>query len=612
MPNPQVKNLSATRRFTVASVLLLSATFCSFATAELAGRIDVRKVTVGGEIGRRIDVTVENNLLKIDVDNDFLKPFRDRSKKDGGYIGLGKLIDSLVRLAAHTNNERLVKQKEYVVAETIKTQEADGYIGLFVPKKRMWALWDIHEMTYIVNGLVADYNLFDKRSSLEAAVKLMDYIVTRWSAEPDGMAKTPLTVFMAVTGLEETLLMLHEATGDERYLDFCVQFRRLPEWDTGIVIGRWGPIAGHAYAYMHRCLAQLRLHQVRPDARLLRQTRNTLDFLTKRDGLLINGVCSQHECWHDSQDGTSGLGETCSTAYLIRVLDELIRMEKESLYGDLMERSIYNGLFAAQSPDGRQMRYYVPFESPRVYFDRDTYCCPCNYRRIVAELPAMIYYRMDRGLAVNLYAGSEAEIELEEGITVKVRQETDYPNSGEVTLHLTPSATATFPVRLRIPRWCENATIAINGQPIESAADGGLFLPIERQWKKGDRIELKMPMPWRLVRGRKAQAGRVAIMRGPQLFCLNLAKNEAVAKADLRQILIDPETVEGPFADDTVRPNGLACKVKASGEIGFSVGGDNSLELLLTEFPDPDGVATYFKVRRTDAVGVEDELAFAD
>ena len=158
-------------------------------------------------------------------------------------------------------------------------------------------------------------------------------------------------------------------------------------------------------------------------------------------------------------------------------------------------------------------------------------------------------------------------------------------------------------------------TMRVPGKRIRVGRHAGIRSPWKKAivtLKEGDRIELNMPMPWRLVRGRKAQAGRVAIMRGPQLFCLNLEKNKAVANVDLRQILIDPETIEGPFADDTVRPDGLACKVKASGDVGFSVGGDHNLRLLLTEFADPNGVATYFKVRRTDAVGVEDELVFLD
>ena len=86
-----------------------------------------------------------------------------------------------------------------------------------------------------------------------------------------------------------------------------------------------------------------------------------------------------------------------------------------------MERTIYNGLFAAQSPDGRQIRYYSPFDGPRAYFDKDTYCCPNNYRRIVAELPAMVFYRAHGGVAVNLYESATATIGLPGDNKISVR-----------------------------------------------------------------------------------------------------------------------------------------------------------------------------------------------
>ena len=570
-------------------------------------RIDLQSVKVGGEIGRRMDITVQNNLLVLDADQDFLKPFEERNRKSG-YIGLGKLIDSLVRFAANIPNDQLLALKEHVIDRTIQTQENDGYIGMFVPERRMWALWDIHEMTYIVNGLLSDYEYFEKRDSLAAAEKLMNYIIRRWKEQPDGMDETGITIFMAVTGLEETLLRLYEQTGNSLYLDFCVTFRRLPEWNYPIELGRWGKIGGHAYAFFQRCLAQLRLYQIKPDARLLKQTQRVIDFLTKENGLLINGVCSQHECWHNNQDGTAGLGETCATAYMIRVLDELIRINKDSLYGDIMERAIYNGLFAAQSPDGRKLRYYVPFEGERVYFNGDTYCCPCNYRRIIAELPSMVYYRMDGGIAVNLYTPSKATIDLDNGHRVTIQQETDYPNSGVIHLTINPENPHSFPLRLRIPRWSEGGTVTLNDRTIAMEAPSGRFFQLERTWKAGDRVTVNLPMPIRLVKGRQAQAGRVAVMRGPQLFCLNPKQNEGLENVDLKRIAIDPETLDGPEPDETVRPNGMACKIKGWKEIGFSTGGNHNLDLLLTEFPDPDGRATYFLIRKMGQVGVEDEL----
>ena len=303
------------------------------------------------------------------------------------------------------------------------------------------------------------------------------------------------------------------------------------------------------------------------------------------------------------------VGETCATVYLIRLYDHLLQMDGNSQFGDLVERTIYNALFAAQSPDGRRLRYFLPLEGPREYFRVDTYCCPCNYRRGVSELPTLVYYRFGAGVAVNLYTPSQAAIDLAGGVSLKVRQETDYPTSGRVVVHLDPSQPAEFPLRLRIPRWCQKAAVAVNGQAWDKPIASGAFLTLDREWKAGDRVTLDMPMTWRLVLGRKMQAGYAAVMRGPIVYCLNPAQNAAIKAmpvGDLKELKIDPASMKELPGDNTVRSGAVVCQVRAEckkpGE-----GGSAELTLKLTEFPDPDGKCTYFRL--TDAKAAQaDEL----
>jgi hypothetical protein len=568
--------------------------------------VDITQVKVEGEIGRRIDNTMNNNVLVLDTEKDFLQPFQRRGRK-GGYIGLGKFIDSVVRFAAYSDDERMLALKEHVVQETVKTQESDGYIGICVPEARMWSLWDIHEMAYIILGLTTDYEYFRKKSSLSAAKKLADYIVRRWSEDPDRKTNGWISVYVATTGLEEAMLALHEQSGEKRYLDFCVNHRKLPGWDVGIIEGRWGNLEGHAYHYLCRCLAQLRLNEIHPDPKLLTRSRETLDFLLKQDGLVIPGLCGYHECWHSNQQGFFKLGETCATAYLIRWLDALLQTDGLGLYGDVMERTIYNGLFAAQSPDGRRLRYYAPFEGKRTYFDGDTYCCPCNFRRIVAELPGMIYYRYGGGIVVNLYAASSATFYVSDDLSIELSQATGYPNSGDVLIHLTPSREAHFAVRLRIPRWCCQATATINEEMKTITAQGGSFLEIERLWRPGDQIRLKMPMDWRLIKGRKSQAGRVAVMRGPMLFGLNPDLQGDFDPDMARLMLIDSASLALSYPDDSVRPDGLACKASFWNPKSYNTQAKADIKLILTEYADPGCQATYFLVPNPKAEMLQDD-----
>lgn len=595
-------------------VLLLALAAQQALAADAMTPLDLRQVKVGGEIGRRVDVTVSDNLLSIDVEKAFLQPFRERNQPSG-YIGLGKLIDATVRFAAYTGDPRVLELKNQLVTEAIKTQQPDGYIGILIEPARIWGVYDIHETSHLVLGLVNDYRYFGEKASLEAARKLADFIVNRWSAEPDripGPSGNRDKMYGVTTGLDAALLTLYEQTEDPRYLDFCVRFKQyqLPRWDVPIKIGYdHMDDERHCYIYMALCVAQMQLNRIQPDPGLFAQAHRAIDFLTRQDGLLVSGTCSLNEGWHSDQCGAGNVSESCATAYLIRMLDRLLRADGDSRYGDMMERAVYNALFAAQSPDGRTLRYFSPLEGKRSYFNQDTFCCPNNFRRIMAELPMMVYYRIGPGLAVNLYSPSTAQIDLGDGLSLAVRQETDYPRSGDVLLCLDPSRPAAFPLHLRIPQWCAKANVTVNDQPLDKAVEPGRFLAIDRQWKPGDRLRLQMPMEFRLVKGRKSQAGRAAVLRGPMLFCLDPARNETLAGVDLSQITIDPASLAGPIDDNSLRPGGQACRVCAWSPGKWNPTEKTDLNLLLTEFADPGGEATQWKVPDPNAnTLIEDEL----
>jgi len=606
--------------------------FVEAPAAERLGSLDAKHVRLGGEIGRRIEITIRNNVMKIDNQAVFLKSFRNKDRGNFSYVGLGKHLDALARLAYHTRDEKLIELKNHLIGELIKTQLPSGYIGVF-PEDHMNVWWDLHETSYLVFGLVSDYNYFGNQASLRAAERLADYMMKTRPARP-------INVHVSTIGFERAFIALYEATGRKRYLDHVTVDNGLQNWQAGI--------GGHAYDYLSVCMAQLDLYRHQPDLRLLRQSKRVIDFMLRDDGMLVMGTGSNHEGWHNDQTSSHKFSETCFTAYWLRLLERLLRIEGNPLYGDVMERTIYNALFAAQSPQGRELRKYTPFEGRREYyqgepssdFQRDAYCCPNNFRRIISELPAMIYYRCGNGLTVSLYTQSEVTTELAGGVRLRVRQETDYPSSGKVVVRLDPSRSARFPLRLRIPRWCRAAKILLNGRIVVCSAKGGRFFTIDRRWKSGDRVELDMPMNTRLLRGRKAQAGRVAVMRGPLLFCLNPArqdkrysvfatrpgrepakqndeskkkkkkKKKTAGRSNVGpapgEIKLDLTMLEGPVPDDAVRPGGLAYLLGA-----WSPGRNRpqppDLRLILTEYADPGGEVTYFPIADPN-LGVKDEL----
>jgi uncharacterized protein len=617
--------MASGKTFTTVILGVLSAASCApaIARAEKPARqfcsVDPAQVRVGGEIGRRIDLTIHGNLLALDVENEFLKAFREKQGWPADkppyahYIGLGKVIDSAVSFARYKKDPKVIEFKDRLIRGLVATQLDDGYIGIFPPQDRIHKLWDLHEMVYNIHALVNNYRWFHDRRSLDAARRVADYILK------NRKSNTPMPNIVEKLNTERALIALAEVTGDTRYRDYAIETMDLRNWQS--------PVGGHAYTFMNLCLAQLDLYLEKPDDSLLVQSHKVVDYLAKNDGLMISGACSLREAFHDNQEGRGDLGESCATAYLIRLLHYLLQIEGRSRYGDIMERAIFNTLFAAQSPDGRKLRYFTCLEGPRVYWDRDSFCCPGNWRRIVAELPEMIYYcSADGGLLVNLYTASSAQLPLAGDLSVCLRQETDYPNSGKVVLAVEPSRPAEFPLTLRIPRWCKTATLSVNGRPVDNVAKPGNWHTIRRLWKSGDTVTLEMPMETRLVRGRKMQAGKLAVMRGPLVFCLaplrqmdrlsayaaaalNPAEAQRAVADALKQIKLDWTSITGPTTDKTIRPDGLAMEVRAWGpKSDRSKPAD--LTLLLTEFIDPAGEMSYLPADDPN-VGVEDELCAA-
>jgi len=488
-----------------------------------------------------------------------------------------------VRLAYHTGNGKLVKLKKHLVAELIKTQLDDGYIGVF-PDKRLILLWDLHEMSYIIYALVQDYKYFDNKQALAAAEKLADFVMKKRTAKK-------LHVFVANIGIEAAFLSLYEATGKRAYLDYVNIDDSFVKWRGGM--------GGHAYTDIAARIAQLKLYRLHPENALLIAAREAVDVMIRRGAMSVMGTGSNREGWHFDSANSDRFGETCFTAYWLRLLHHLLQVKGDSLYGDVMERTIYNALFAVQSPDGRELHKYTPFEGKRGYYkgepgsgnQRDAYCCPNNYRRAVADLPEMIYYVSEGGIVVNIYTPSFAKVMLGEELWIGIRQETDYPNSGSVLLTLRPAKTARFPLKLRIPRWSTVVSVKVNGKKATGTPRPGTYFVVNREWRRGDRVEIAIPMNIRLVRGRKKQGGRQAVARGPLIFCFNPSRQVGGAKG-AKPVLFDLSSISGPVKDTTVRPDGLGLLVRAWGK-GSDRGRRGDLEFVLTEYADPGCAMTY-------------------
>ncbi|MGA2496961.1 MAG: beta-L-arabinofuranosidase domain-containing protein [Tepidisphaeraceae bacterium] len=574
-------------------------------------RVTLNQQELGGEIDRRIRNLIYQNYMVIDLDGGWLNHFRNRTDRGGQshvYYGIGKVFDAGSLFAAYTGDPKVAARTQYIIDELVKSRDADGYLGFWKvePDNRQDHInWILHEQEYINLALVRNYRCTGNAQSLAHARIMGDYILKTFPTPQNPCYDAGL---ICTAGLPEGMLELYRVTGDKRYLDFAadvphgnnrgeIKLASLRTWEQD-----FNHRPCHVYVMLARCYAQTELYRLTGEESLLSMSQLMRNELLKKGegGMLVTGSCSEGEHFTYNQNGGGAIGESCVTAYVLRWVDSLLRLEGDMRYGDLLERTIYNALFAANSPDGRRIRYFTPFTGNRQYDDRDSFCCCGNYRRAVAELPQKVYYRTpDGGIALNLFTKSKNEFEVK-GQTVTILQETAYPNDGDVKLSFTTQnqKPVAFAFQFRTPRWCEKITLRVNDEapvtidPLEQKL--GCY-GLNRTWRDGDVVKISMPMAWRFLRGRAVQNGRVVLLRGPVVYCIGKARNaELLAKCpEPRNLVIDPASLVEPVSDDSIRPGGLKALVKAW--LNQDRTGERA-DLTLTEFIDPSGQDVYFRV----------------
>ncbi|MCL5098865.1 MAG: glycoside hydrolase family 127 protein [Candidatus Omnitrophica bacterium] len=572
-------------------------------------RVTLSQRELGGEIDRRIQSLIYKNYMVIDLDDGWLNHFLHRTDRGGAshvYYGIGKVFDAGSLFTAYTGDPKVAARTQYIIDELVKSRDADGYIGFWKVEPgnlQDYINWILHEQEYINLAFVRNYRCTGNPDSLADAKIMGDYILKTFPT-PQNPCYDPGLICTA--GLPEGMLELYRVTGDKRYFDFAanvphgnnrgeVKLASLRTWEQD-----FSHPPRHVYVMLARCYAQTELYRLTGEDNLLNMSRFMRNELLKKGegGMLVTGSCSDGEQFSYNQNGRGAIGESCVTAYVLRWIDSLMRMEGDMRYGDLLERTIYNALFAANSPDGRRICYFTPFTGQRQFQTIDTFCCNGNYRRAVAELPQKVYYRTpEGGIALNLFTRSKKAFDVKSQ-TVTILQETAYPNDGDVKLTFSTPSPVAFPFQFRTPRWCETITLRVNDEaPVTINPLGqklGCYV-LNRTWKEGDVVKISMPMEWRFLRGRAVQDGHVALLRGPVVFSVGKAQNAALLAEcpEPRNLVIDPASIAEPVRDDSIRPNGLKALAKAW--LNPECTGEK-VDVILTEFIDPSSQDVYFRV----------------
>jgi hypothetical protein len=232
--------------------------------------------------------------------------------------------------------------------------------------------------------------------------------------------------------------------------------------------------------------------------------------------------------------------ETCASIANVYWNYRMFLATGESKYYDVLERALYNGVISGVSLSGDKFFYDNPLESMGQHERQPWFgcaCCPGNITRFMASVPYYMYATEGDDIFVNLYIQGKADIKTDHN-SVQLTQTTAYPWDGNVTVTVNPDRKATFALRLRIPGWAQDApvptnlytfadkakpyTIKVNGTEVKATLKDG-YAYIERRWRKGDRVELDLPMDVRRVKANDNvvdDRGKLALERGPVMFCI--------------------------------------------------------------------------------------------
>jgi len=467
-------------------------------------------------------------------------------------------------LAAHPDRA-LEKLLDETIDLIVSAQQPDGYLNthytVVEPGRRWTNLKDCHELYCagtLMESAVAYVQATGKRKFLDTVCRYTDYIATIFGTKP-GQKRG----YCGHEEIELALVKLFKATGRDKYLKLAKYFvdergRRHPHYFDVEAPGRTpypnmppdnnytyfqahkplrkqDEVVGHAVRSMYICAGMADVAALTDDAALLRACRKLWDSATLHKMYVTGGVGSNTtgEAFTGNYDlpNQSAYAETCAAIGLVFFAQRMLQLEADARYADVLERSLYNGSLAGVSLDGKKFFYVNPLASSGNHHRSEWFgcaCCPPNIARLLASLGQYIYSASDSALYAHLYVGSNAKVRMG-GSTVILTQKTNYPWDGAIDFVIRPARPMTFDLMLRIPGWCRKYKLTVNGKACRAPLVKG-YARLRRTWAAGDCVQLVLDMPVERLAAHPAVAeacGKVALQRGPLLYCLEQTDNTA-------------------------------------------------------------------------------------
>ena len=480
-----------------------------------------------------------------------------------------KVLEGAAYALAVQPDPKMQAYLDGLIAKFAAAQEPDGYLytirtidpahpnGWDGPQRWLNESKQSHELYdagHLFEAAATHYQATGETNLLNVALKEADLIDTVF-----GPGTNQLHLWPGHEIVEMGLVKLYRVTGDARYLALAKYFidvrgshaggddyhqSRIPPVQQTEAVGH-AVRAGYLYSGMADVAA------LTGDENYIRAIDTIWQNVVGKKLYLTGGIgaLAGIEGFGDNYylPNLTAYNETCASVANDFWNERLFLLHGDARYVDVLERTLYNALLSGVSLDGTKFFYPNPLASDGSH-ERSPWfgcaCCPGNLTRFLPSLPGYFYAQQGGKIFVNLYASGTADIQLGDGRKIILTQATRYPWDGAVKITVAPEKKSKFTVNLRIPGWARNevvpgdlykfadaasepVTLKVNGKSVAVKLQNG-FAALNRAWKPGDVIELNLPMPVRRVVANekvKADAGCVALQRGPIVFCAEWPDN---------------------------------------------------------------------------------------
>ena len=502
----------------------------------------------------------------------------------------------------------LEKIADQVIDLIEKNQHFDGYLNTFftfkAPNERWSNLRDLHELYcagHMFEAAVAYYYGTGKNKFLNVACRYADYIDSVFGAEPG-----KLKGYDGHEEIELALVKLYKATGERRYLqlsqffinergqqphffkkeeekrdlqlvkrDYSYYQDHLKDYDYSyfqahLPVREQESAEGHAVRamYLYTGMMDIAIHA--GDDSLFQACRKLWNNIIHKRMYVTGGIGSiaYGEAFTFDYDlpNEKAYTETCAALGLVFFAHRMLQYDLNGEYADIIEKVLYNGALSGISLDGTKYFYVNPLEvwPESVEKRKDNYkkrlrttrqewygtaCCPPNIARTISSIGEYIYTQRDNEIYTHLFIDSKAQFQIDDD-QVFLTQKTNYPWDENVQIEVNTDSLKEFSLALRIPGWCRNAKLTINGEEanIQENFENG-YTYINRAWENGDKIKLHLSMPVEKVIANpnvRMNAGKIAIQRGPIIYCIEEVDNGS----NLTSISISKNAVFHAYYDE--------------------------------------------------------------